>query len=362
MDSFLDEPIRGSMGDPALLALPGLEVMKRYTYREATPLPLQHLFGTRPTEVGPGVATFSMPVTRWLEDSVGIVWSGFYALFADAPLSTALYTALPAGKAVSTAQLFLSFVRPTTRHTGNYIGRARSLHIGHKGGLSQIHIEDRHGKLLAYGSTRCIINDFPTMDGVEPAPVEPPVTDPPDPYLRPVPENEYIDMEKFASRPMIENLKDWLHDRWPYGPSRHLLGQRIVDVQEGRVVLQLPTSGWFSNGGPFVHGGIIAWAADSAMGGAILSTLARGEIAATVDLEVRFLRTVPIESGMLTAIADVKQSGRRLQVATVTVEDERRRPVAFGSGSMLVVPGGVRELMRGSLPDEIVGADAPDRV
>ena len=360
MESPLLEPIRGSMGDPALFALPGLDVMRKYMHREVTPLPLQHLFGTRPTEVGPGATTFTMPVTRWMEDSVGIVWAGFYALFADAPLSASLYTALPPGKVVSTAELFLSFVRPTTRETGNYIGRARTLHIGRKQGLSQINIEDRHGRLLAYGSTRCIINDVPIIPGLEPAPVEEPIDDPPDPYLRPVPDDLYIDMEKFSSRPMIDNLEDWLHGKWPYGPSELMLGQQMVDVQEGRFVMQIPTSPWFSNGGPFVHGGVLAWACDSAMGGAIASTLGAGEIAATIDLEVRFLRPAPIDSGMITGIAEVQHSGRRLHVASVTLEDERRRTIAIGSGSMLVVPGGIRELMRGKLPDEIVGADATD--
>ena len=154
-----------------------------------------------------------MPVTRWLEDSIGIVWAGFYALFADAPLSASLYAALPPGKMVSTAELFLSFIRPTTRQTGNYIGRARTLHIGRKQGLSQIQIEDHHGRLLAYGTTRCIINDVPIIPGLEPAAVEPHIEDPPDPYLRPVPSDLYVDLKKFASRPMIENLHDWLNGK-----------------------------------------------------------------------------------------------------------------------------------------------------
>lgn len=362
MSSILAEPVRGSFGDPAHFALPGLEVMRRYVHRETTPLPLQHLLGSRPTEVGPGSATFSMPVTRWLEDSMGIVWAGFYALFADAPLSTALYTALPPGKAVTTAELFLSFVRPTTRRSGNYIGRARAVHSGRRQGLSQIHIEDRHGKLLAYGSTRCIINDVPILDGLEPMPVEPPITDPPDPYLREAPDDEYVDLAQLAERPMIENMKDWLRGSLPLGPARYLLGQQMVDVQKGRFVMQIPTSPWFSNVGPFVHGGVIAWAADTAMSGAIGTLMGPGEMGATMDLEVRFLRPVPLESGPLTGVANVIHAGKRVFVASVTIEDERRRPVAIASGSALLVPGGVRELMRGKLPDEIVGADVAEPV
>ena len=103
---------------------------------------------------------------------------------------------------------------------------------------------------------------------------------------------------------------------------------------------------------------MIAWACDAALGGAIASALGAGEVAATIDLEVRFLRPVPIDSGKLTGVAGVKHAGSRLRVASATLEDERRRPVAMASGSALVVPGGLRELMRGKLPDEIIGADA----
>lgn len=358
MGTFLTEPVRGSLGDPALFALPGIDIMRRYQHGEVTPLPLQHLIGTRPTEVGPGTATFSMPVTKWLEDATGIVWAGIYALFADAPLSAALYTTLPPGKIVTTAQLFLSFVRPTTRNTGNYIGRARTLHIGRREGLSQIHIEDRHGRLLAYGSTRCIINDVPVIPDLEPAPVEPPVEDPPDPYLRPVPPDSYVDLDDFASRPMIDNLRAWIDGEWPLGPWSTLLGPDMVDVGDGTFTMRIPTSPWFSNGGPFVHGGVMAWAASSALSAALGTTLEAGEMSGAVDLEVRFLHAVPIDSGNLTATAEVKQIGGRVRVASATLQDDGGRTVALATGSAMVIAEGVRGLMRGKLPDEIHGADA----
>lgn len=357
MDTFLDEPVRGSFGDPALFARSGIDVMRRYQHGEVTPLPLQHLLGTRPTEVGPGATTFSMPVTRWLEDATGIVWAGIYALFADAPLGAALYTTLPPGRIVTTAQLFLSFVRPTTRETGNYIGRARTLHIGKREGLSRIHIEDRHGRMLAYGSTRCIINDVPVIPDLEPAPVEPPIEDPPDPYRRPVPDDLYIDVEKFASRPMLENLEAWIEETVPLGPWQMLLGPEMIEASSGRFGMRIPTSPWFSNGGPYMHGGVMAWACSSALSAAIETTLETGEMSGAVDLEVRFLHPVPIDSGNLTAIAEIEQIGSRVRVASATLQDDEGRAVALASGSAMVIADGVRGLMRGKLPDEIHGAD-----
>jgi uncharacterized protein (TIGR00369 family) len=114
----------------------------------------------RPTEVALGKATFTMPVTRWLEDGFGLYWGGVYALFADAPLAAAIWTTLPAAKAVATSELQMSFVRPMSRKTSNLVGRAETIHSGSQVGLSMIQITDHEGRLLAFGNTRCLLRTY----------------------------------------------------------------------------------------------------------------------------------------------------------------------------------------------------------
>jgi uncharacterized protein (TIGR00369 family) len=126
--------------------------------------PIFRLTGMRPTEAGLGKATFSMPVTRWLEDGFRLYWGGVYALFADAPLAAAVWTTLPAGKMVTTSELNMSFVRPMSRKTGNMIGRAETVHAGRQVGLSRIEVTDQEGRMLAFGSTRCLISEAAAGD------------------------------------------------------------------------------------------------------------------------------------------------------------------------------------------------------
>ena len=92
------ERFRGSIGDLRAFQKPGLQTFRRYIRGDLPAPPISRLAGMRPTDAGLGKATFTMPVTRWLEDGFGLYWGGVYALFADAPLASAIWTTLPAGK------------------------------------------------------------------------------------------------------------------------------------------------------------------------------------------------------------------------------------------------------------------------
>jgi acyl-coenzyme A thioesterase PaaI-like protein len=96
---------------------PGIDTIRDMMSGSLPGPPPSRLFGSGPTDVGLGKVTFSMQVTRWLEDSLGVVEAGIYALFADAPVASALWSALPAGKLATTSELNMSFLRPATRAT-----------------------------------------------------------------------------------------------------------------------------------------------------------------------------------------------------------------------------------------------------
>lgn len=158
--------------------------MQTLHQRRAAAPPISRLAGMRPTEADLGKATFTMPVTRWLEDGFGLYWGGVYALLADAPLASAIWTTLPAGKAVATSELSLSFVRPMSRKTTNIIGRAETIHSGSQVGLSMIQITDHEGRLLGFGSTRCLISSVPVDMNAEYPPPQLGPADPADPLWR----------------------------------------------------------------------------------------------------------------------------------------------------------------------------------
>lgn len=352
--AIIDEPVRGAIGDPRGFQVSGLDAARRYVRGELPVGPIHRLTGLRPTDAGPGRSTFSMPITRWLEDPFGIVWAGAFALLADAPLGVSIWTGLPPGKMVTTSELNLSFVRPITRNTGNIVGRATSVHQGNQVGLSAVEISDREGRLMAYGTTRCLIVDTPfDLNAEYPEPETGP-DEPEDPYLRPPPDDSYFDLETIVNgRPIDVQHRIIAGEVTPN--AARLFGWRWEVESPGSVTGIAPTTAWFSAGAPFLYGGAIALLAESAMGSAVYSTLDPGEVFATLDMNIRFTRPVPIDSGELKAVGRVQHSGRRLRIASADLINAEGKRVAMATSSALVVPGGVMELMRGTPPEKLLG-------
>jgi uncharacterized protein (TIGR00369 family) len=353
MRDIIDEQFRGALGDLRAFQTPGLQALRRYVRGELPAPPVFRLVGMRPTEAGLGRATFTMPVTRWLEDGFGLYWGGIYALFADAPLASAIWTTLPAAKSVTTSELSLSFVRPMSRKTANIVARAQTIHAGTQVGLSMVEVTDQDGRMLAFGSTRCLIVDVPVDREADypPPDLGPPV--PADPYSRPPPDDGYFSVDEIMSGIPIE-----LQRRTVVGdkifPVWRLTGYRPTKVDDGRITARLPSSAWFSNGSPSVYGGLLAWAAEFTMGAAVYSTLSAGDVFATLDMHIRMTRPAVVNSGDLTLEANVNHRGKRLRVCSCNVDNAEGKRVAMATASALVVEGGVRELRKGRLPEDIL--------
>ncbi|HEY7564632.1 MAG TPA: PaaI family thioesterase [Acidimicrobiia bacterium] len=355
MWTLLDEPVRGAIGDLRALQSSGLDGARRFVRGELPGPPISRLLGLRPTDAGLGKSTFSMPITRWLEDGFGLVWAGVFALLADAPLGSAIYTGLPPAQMVTTSELNLSFVRPFTRETENIVGRATSIHQGRQVGLAAVEISDHNGRIMGYGTTRCLIVDVPVDQKADlPEPDLGP-DDPPDPYLRAAPTDGYFDLQSVVAGKPFDVLS-----RVSAGeptPNFFRLASPVWEPPlEGRAVGHFPTSPWFSAGGPALYGGVIAWLADVTMGSAVYSTLGPGEVFATLDMNVRFTRPALVNSGPLTISAEVQHAGRRLKIASSDIIGSDGKRVAMATSSVLAVPGGIRALLQGRIPDEVLQA------
>lgn len=348
-----DEQFRGAIGDMRVLQHSGLERLRHFIRGDLPGPPISRLIGLQPTEASLGKATFSMPITSWLEDGFGLYWGGVYALLADAPLTAAIWTTLPAGKTGTTTELNMSFVRPMTRETKRIVAKAETVHSGNQVGLSTVQITDQYGRMLAFGSTRCLILDVPVDPAMEyPTPDTGP-EDPEDPYLRSPPQGDYFSLDQVLKGTPIELQRESIDNNLAF-PVWRLTGFRPVRVEEGLCEARLPSSAWFSNGSPSIYGGLLAWAAEFTMGAAVYSTLPAGDVFATLDMHVRFTRGGMIDSGDLKLVASVRHKGRTLRVTSCEVTNADGKLVAMATSSVLVVEGGARELAKGRLPDDIV--------
>ena len=135
-----------------------------------------------------------------------------------------------------------------------------------------------------------------------------------------------------------------------------LTGVRWDDPERGRITARIPTSAWFSAGGPTLYGGALAWFLEAAMGGAVYSSLGPGQVFGTLDMNVRFTRPAYMNSGDLTVTAEVQHMGRQVRIASAEMTDAAGKRVAMATSSALVVEGGIRALMQGWIADEVLQA------
>ena len=75
---------------------------------------------------------------------------------------------------------------------------------------------------------------------------------------------------------------------------------------------------------------------DTAAACSVHSTLAAGERYTSVDLTVKFLRAVTVESGRLRAEGSVIQRGRRTALAQAQLFDAQGRLVAHATSTCMI--------------------------
>jgi uncharacterized protein (TIGR00369 family) len=121
------------------------------------------------------------------------------------------------------------------------------------------------------------------------------------------------------------------------------LGVELVSSGDGQAVLTMPAREEMANRQDVVHGGFIAFLADSAMGRAMSSVLPDGERHYSFDLKLSFVAPGRIGE-RLTAVGRVLHSGRRTGVAECRVEGQDGRLVATATATFIVkLPSGNNE-------------------
>lgn len=112
----------------------------------------------------------------------------------------------------------------------------------------------------------------------------------------------------------------------------------LIEVADGQVVFTCTPDESLYNPIGSVHGGTLCTLLDSVTGCAGHSTLPAGTGYTSVDINVRFLRPVTLDTGTLTATGTVIKRGRRILFTEAIVTDPHGRVVATATSTLLVMP------------------------
>jgi len=135
----------------------GLEVMQRIAAGELPPPGIALLLGMSVVEVGDGFASFELSPDERMLNPIGSVHGGIAATLLDSCMGCAVHTTLPAGAGYTTAQLNVHYLRSMQPGMGVVRATGTVLHRGRKQATAEAKLVDSEGRLLAHGTTTCLI-------------------------------------------------------------------------------------------------------------------------------------------------------------------------------------------------------------
>ena len=124
-------------------------------------------------------------------------------------------------------------------------------------------------------------------------------------------------------------------DEYGQFPLRKFLGMEVESSEAGRAVASLTVAEQMLNPNGVVHGGVLFTMVDTAMGKATMSVLEPGQICASVEVQLRFMR--PVTEGLLRAQSSVVRRGRTIVHLDAEVRGGDDTLFATGAGTFAIL-------------------------
>ena len=134
----------------------------------------------------------------------------------------------------------------------------------------------------------------------------------------------------------LEYIRKLVAGELESSPMARLLNIKVVEVEEGRVVVTAEPSLEFENGLRIAHGGFAATVLDTALGCAVNSVMPAGKVFTTLEMKINFTRAVTRKTGTLTCSAATVHAGARTATAEGRIVDAEGKIYAHGSATFIV--------------------------
>jgi len=123
----------------------------------------------------------------------------------------------------------------------------------------------------------------------------------------------------------------------PVPPIADLMGFEIREIKPGEVGFTLEPREQHYNPIGMVHGGVAATLLDTVMGCAVQTKLPRGTGYSTLDIQVRYLRPVTVQTHTVVATGTVVHLGRRTATAAAELRQEETGALLATATSTLML-------------------------
>ena len=119
--------------------------------------PIARALGFWMSEVEAGRVVFAYEPVSDHYNPLGSVHGGVAATLLDSVMGCCIHTTLKAGTGYTTVEIKVNYVRAMTHKTGPVRAEGKVINVGSRIATSEGRLVDSAGKLLAHGTTTCLI-------------------------------------------------------------------------------------------------------------------------------------------------------------------------------------------------------------
>jgi uncharacterized protein (TIGR00369 family) len=145
------------------------------------------------------------------------------------------------------------------------------------------------------------------------------------------------DLREFAAMSGLDYLRQVMGSAAGTPPIGATLDFHPVRFEHGLAVFEATPAEFHYNPLGTVHGGVFATLLDSACGCAVHTMLPAGIFYTSLDLSVKFLRPVTVDTGPITAEGTVVHLGRRTALAEGRITDAAGKVYVTATSSCLLL-------------------------
>ncbi|MFM2054803.1 MAG: hypothetical protein RL456_2840 [Pseudomonadota bacterium] len=155
--------VRATLGPPGVARpeqiadLSGLEWFAAISRGDLPSVPIGATMDFVPVDYGQGRFVFQGRPSLRFANPMGTIHGGWIATLLDSCVACAVHTTLPAGRAYTTAELKISYVRALTASVPMVRAEGRVIHAGRQAGFAEGRLVGPDGKLYAHATTTCIV-------------------------------------------------------------------------------------------------------------------------------------------------------------------------------------------------------------
>jgi uncharacterized protein (TIGR00369 family) len=136
----------------------GLEFMRAVLEGKLPAPPIAATMDFTGAEADEGRVVFVGEPGEFLYNPIGVVHGGYAMTLLDSAMGCAIQTTLPQGEGYTSLETSVNFVRPITKETGPVRCEGKVLHRGGRIATAEGRlVVEKTGKLLAHGTTTCLI-------------------------------------------------------------------------------------------------------------------------------------------------------------------------------------------------------------